>query len=46
MTKRKIPRNIFEGLGFCSKVKVKVELKENIIPVFRPKKLLTKNWSD
>ena len=27
-----------KGLGFCSKVKAKFEVKENVMPVFRPKR--------
>ena len=27
-----------EGLGFCSKVKAKFEVKENVMPVFQPKR--------
>ena len=43
-----------EGLGFCSKVKAKFEVKENVMPVFDRKdqypmrrlKLLIKNLED
>ena len=35
---KKIPEIFSEGLGFRSKVKAKFELKENVTPVFRPKR--------
>ena len=28
----------FGGLGFCSKVKAKFDLKQGVTPIFRPKK--------
>ena len=36
--KVKFPEIFSEGLGFFSKVKAKFEVKENVIPVFRPKR--------
>ena len=36
--KIRFPEIFSEGLGFCSKVKAKFEVKENVIPVFRPKR--------
>ena len=36
--KEKFPEIFSEGLGFYSKVKAKFELKENVMPVFRPKR--------
>ena len=36
--KEKFPEIFSEGLGFCSKVKAKFELKENVMPVFWPKR--------
>ena len=36
--KMKFPEIFSEGLGFCSKVKTKFEVKENVMPVFRPKR--------
>ena len=36
--KIKFPEIFLEGLGFCSKVKAKFEVKENVMSVFRPKK--------
>ena len=34
----KLPEIFPEELGFCSKVKAKFEVKENVMPVFRPKR--------
>ena len=36
--KIKFPKIFSEGLRFCSKVKAKFEVKENVILVFRPKR--------
>ena len=33
--KIKFPEIFSEGFGFCSKVKAKFEVKENVMPVFR-----------
>ena len=34
----KFPEIFSEGLGFCSKVKAKFKVKENVMTVFRPKR--------
>ena len=36
--KIKFPEIFSEGFGFCSKVKAKFEVKENVMPVFRLKR--------
>ena len=36
--KIEFPEIFSERLGFCSKVKAKFEVKENVIPVFRSKR--------
>ena len=36
--KIKFPEIFSEGIGFCSKVKAKFEVKENVMPVFRSKR--------
>ena len=36
--KIKFPEIFSEGFGFCSKVKAKFEVKENVIPVFQLKR--------
>ena len=39
--KIKFSKIFSEGIGFCSKVKAKFEVKENIMPVFRSKRLVS-----
>ena len=36
--KANFPPIFLEGLGFCSKVKAKFNLKENVTPIFQPKR--------
>ena len=36
--KIKVPEIFSQGLRFCSKVKAKFEVKENVMPIFRPKR--------